>query len=90
MVQVIKQTEQRARRVYSCGLAEDFGEVQFPSGMTFSERRALVRYRQKKRKILKGEIYVRQFNKYEGDVYTWVADRDLFKIFCKYDLFPER
>lgn len=85
-VQVIHQGVHKARKTYECGLAEFFGDVEFPRGMKFSEIRQLVVYRRSRKKILKGDTYIRQFNIYEGDTYTWRANKAIFDIFCKYDL----
>lgn len=89
MARVISQTEQKARKDYVCDLGETVGDTEFPKGMTFAERRILVRYQQKRRRILKGEMYIRQFNELEGDTYTFIMDKGMYEIFCKYDLFPE-
>ena len=89
MPRIIKQTEPRARKDYSCNLAESAGEIDWPTGMTFSEIRSLVIYQNKGRKILKGEIYICQFNEWEGQVYQFKMDKSIFEIFCKYRLFPD-
>lgn len=60
--------------------------------ITFSEGRILVSYRNGQKNggvIEKGDRYVRQFNNYDGDVYTWRMKEELYNIACKYDLFPE-
>jgi hypothetical protein len=87
-VEVIRQTEHRSRIDRHCNASEFIGDIDFPRGMTFSELRSLSIYQKNKHKILKGEIYISQFNKYEGDVYTWNCKKDIFKILCKYNLLP--
>lgn len=60
--------------------------------ITFAEGRVLVKYRKDKRhlrRIYKGDLYERQFNNMDGDVFTFRMKKDLFDICCKYDLFPE-
>lgn len=80
------QVIHRARRSYDCDLAGFVGDVNFPRGMKFSEIRQLIIYQRNRRKILKGDTYVRQFNILEGDTYTWRANKAIWDIFCKYDL----
>ena len=60
--------------------------------ITFTEGRFLAKVRRgeiKGSKILVGQEYVRQFNKYEGDTYTWRTKKEFYDLASKYDLFPE-
>lgn len=59
--------------------------------ITFAEARILVKHRNRPKpyKILPGDMYERQFNNYDGQVYTWRMNRQLYELACKYDLFPE-
>ncbi len=86
MVEVIYHTEKRARKDYTCDLYEDFREVNLPNDLTEAEQQAVAIYSGKKGKILKGDLYVRQFNKFEGQPCTWRADKAMFDLFCKYKL----
>lgn len=56
--------------------------------LTFSEWRMIVRMREKKGKILKGEPYYWQFNTGDGDVWTFRASKEMYDLCVKYDLFP--
>jgi len=40
-------------------------------------------------RIQPGQLYQRQFNKYEGDAEVWRTKKFFYEIMCKYDLFPE-
>lgn len=98
MVECIQSTTQKARKVYNDDGWEfikqwmDDGcwvEKGYPKP-TFSELRVLVMHKNKPRpfKIEIGEIYERQFNKMDGDVYTYRMNKQLFEIAAKFDLFP--
>jgi hypothetical protein len=102
MVEVISSTEHKAKKVYNddcwefisewIGEGCPVGTIKKPEKITFSEARMLVKYRRDYKsagKIQIGQVYVRQFNKYEGDAYTWRAKKELYELACKYDLFPE-
>lgn len=39
--------------------------------------------------IEKGELYIRQFNKMEGDTYTWRTKKVFYDLIVRYDLFAE-
>jgi len=60
--------------------------------LSFSEKRALVYYRNNRRegaRIMPGQLYKRQFNKYEGEAYTFRTKQLFFELCCRYELFPE-
>ena len=67
------------------------GTYRKPQKITFAEGRILVAHRNKPKphKILPGEVYQHQFNKMDGDTYTFRMNQKLYEIACKYDLFPE-
>lgn len=88
MIEVISHTEQTARKDYHDDLRDIFDYGWRPIGMTISERRTWIKYRDR-RGIKKGDKYVRQFNKMDGDTYTWRAWEPMYKIFSKYDWFPD-
>jgi len=56
---------------------------------TDEEKQYVSAYHERKGLISKGEVYVRQGNIYDGSKYTFIADKGMFEIFCKYDLWPE-
>jgi hypothetical protein len=56
---------------------------------TDEEKAYVMAYKERDGKISKGDTYIRQGNVCEGTAYTFIADKAIFKIFIKYDLFPE-
>ena len=60
-----------------------------PKKVAFSDLRIIVQMRRENYAIKKGTLYRRQFNSYDGDVYTWRTREDMYQLMCKYDLFPE-
>lgn len=60
MIEVISHTEQTARKDYHDDLRDIFDYGWRPIGMTISERRTWIKYRDR-RGIKKGDKYVRQF-----------------------------
>ena len=89
MVEIIHESEPIARKEYSCMACAFLFELDDPCelGLTFKEKREVVKARQKKCKILKGEKYIRQFNKADGDTYSFRAIPAIHKICLKYDLY---
>jgi hypothetical protein len=68
------------------------GGCNLPMGkkMTFSEMRLVVGYRKGEligNKILKGQLYRRQFNCMDGQTYTFKLKEDFYNLAVKYDLF---
>lgn len=57
---------------------------------TFTEKRQIVKAKQNRWKILKGNKYIRQSVKYEGRIYTFKAIPDMHKLCLKYDWYPEQ
>lgn len=97
--QIIHKSVTKARKEYPDDGWEDiqnwngWSEKNTQRPLPFSERRMLVKYTRQKgnkgHRILKGEIYERQFNSYEGDTYVWRTKKVFYDFLCKYDLFPE-
>ena len=103
MLEIISNTTQKAKKeYYDDGWDEIWGWI---SGgchtydrrnkkipIPFSELRMAVKFRNDRKagaKINIGDEYVRQFNKYDGDAYTWRTKKVFYEWFVKYDLFPE-
>lgn len=95
MVEVISETKPKARKTYTCdscftilqgGTFNQFAEG---AGLTFAEKRALVEAKQSNYKIWKGEIYNKQVNKQDGDIYTWRSIPAIHAICCKYDMYVD-
>lgn len=60
--------------------------------LTMSEARYLVQVRNKTikpHKILPGQMYRRQFNKYEGSAYVFRTKEEFYQLCVKYNLWPE-
>lgn len=90
MVECIRSSVSRSKIERPCDLSEHVGNIDFPRDvLSFGEIRILVSYHRNKRRIMPGELYVRQFNKYEGDAYTWIAHKGIFDLLCRHKLFPE-
>ena len=91
-INIIHESNPRARRNYSCDACNFLFNLNFPSeiGLTFSECRAVIKARKSGYRILKGERYIRQFN---GDnsrnVWTFRAIPEIHNICAKYDLYEE-
>lgn len=98
MITVIHHTTQKARKEY-CDDGYEYIRNWIDGGcyaghgkkITFAEARILVAHRQKPKPymILPGETYVRQFNSIYGDTCTFRMNEQLYKLCCKYDLWPE-
>lgn len=104
MIEVIRSTVQKARKEYyddgwdtiqdwiGDGCPVYIGQRMERGHLLFSEARFLVKVRQRLitgHKILNGQIYRSQFNKYDGTTYYWRTKEEFYKLMCKYDLFPE-
>lgn len=90
MIEIIHQSEQKARKSYRCDACNFLFEFEPRDlGLTFSEMREMVKARQKGYRILPGEVYVRQFNKDGGDTWVFRAIPAIDKICVKYDLYRE-
>jgi len=92
MIEVISSAEYRAKKEYNDDGWEYITECGWFVGISFAQKRALVKYRKDRhagRKILPGDLYVRQFNKCDGTTYVWRTKKVFFEIICKLDLFPD-
>lgn len=103
MLDIIRSTTQKAKKEYHddgweeisewiSGGCETYDSRNKQISIPFSELRLVVKFRNDKKaggKINIGDEYVRQFNKYEGQTYTWRTKKVFFEWFEKYDLFPE-
>jgi hypothetical protein len=100
MIEIINRATYKARKEYRDD-AWEFIREWISSGcpvyygkkhLEFKEARLLVYYKNNPKiasKILPGQQYERQFNKYDGEVYTWRTKKEFFDLACKYDLFPD-
>ncbi len=88
--EVLHQSITKARKQYDCDLAWFIYDIEFSHcKMSFSELRILAEYKINNKKIMKGDIYIRQFNKKDGDVFTFRAKKDVWDLLNKYDLLFE-
>jgi hypothetical protein len=104
MIEIIRSTVQKAKKEYyddgwdiiqewvSEGCPVYKGRNYERGHLTMPEARFLVQVRNrtiKPHKILPGQVYRSQFNKYEGDTYTFRTKEEFFKLCSKYDLWPD-
>lgn len=95
MVEIIKETFPVARKQYVNEGYEWIINLNDVSHLkpkpSFAELRLMVSIirKHKFKKIEKGEKYIKQVNKYDGDVYIYWSNIECHKLCCKYDLFPE-
>ncbi len=82
----------RAKKNHICNACEcirwnlkDLADI----NLTFAEKRAVIQAKWDGWRILKGQMYLRQFNEFAGDVYTFKARLAIDSICRKYDLYPE-
>lgn len=57
--------------------------------LTFAEKRAIVRMKKQKCKILPGQKYIKQANIFDGDFCIWKADLEMHDICVRLDLYSE-
>ena len=88
MIEVLSESKPKARKNYDC-MASEFILNNGVDGMGFTrpELRSISKARKNGYKILKGEIYMRQNNKFDGELYTFKAIPAIAEICFKYDLF---
>jgi hypothetical protein len=91
MIEVIYDSKQKARKDYRDDSAEFVrdGLDYLKEMATFSELRAIARLKANNWKILKGQVYTRQVNKVDGDVYTFRSLPEIAALCHKHQLYPE-
>lgn len=91
MITVIHQYKYKARKNYNCDACNNLFESDICDlGLTFTEYRSVVKAKQNNSRILKGETYLRQFNRDDSNN-TWVfrAIPEIHEICIKYKLYEE-
>lgn len=88
MIEIIHESIQKARKNYSCNACDFLFEDDLPK-LTFSEYRSVVKAKQNKQRILKGQEYIRQFNGNGGDTWVYRAIPEIHKICLKYGYYEE-
>lgn len=93
MIEGISDKRPKARKVHSCDcrefMEEGLGYYKGTGKILFSDLRIIAKIKAENHKILPGTIYVRQVNKYEGDIWTYRARLDSYSLCSKYNLFPD-
>ena len=91
-VEVIHESTQVARKSYhddSCeSVMESLDYLKF-KGLSFSEWRSIAKAKASGWKIQKGQKYVSQFNKMDGQTFTFRTLPDILAICGKYNLYSE-
>ena len=90
-VELIRETNQKARKIYSCDASSWLREsgILCENVLTFAEYREVVKAKRNGWMIQKGEIYNRQFNKCDGEVYYFISIPAILAICLKYDVFGD-
>lgn len=57
--------------------------------MSFSELRSIARLKANNWRIVKGQLYIKQFNKQQGQYYTFYTLPDILRICVKYKLYGD-
>ena len=88
MITVLNESNPKAKRDMTCDAAPwvldaiDGGVI-----FTFSELRAIAKHKKCKFIIKKGDTYIKQNNKMDGNFYTFRAIIDLHDMCIKYNLY---
>ena len=92
MARVLEQRILTAKKIHDCDasyhvISECISNIM--DELTFKEKRACVRMKNAKMKILPGTKYIRQANIIDGDFYVWKADLEMHQICVRLDLYEE-
>ena len=87
-VEILSQSTQKANKDYHCDASEwlmnnGFGYCDF----SFSEKRVIAKARRNKYRITKGDMYLKQNNKFSGEIYTFRAIPEIHAICINHDLY---
>ena len=95
MVELIAELRPKARKDHDCHACEflngyyDFGLKDLVGiGLSFSEWRQIIKAKNNKWKIKKGDIYLRQTVRYD-EISTFKAIPEIHEICIKHDLYPK-
>lgn len=88
MITVLSESTPTARRDYACDAAHWVLEA-IDNGVffSFSELRVIAKHKRSKFIIKKGDTYIKQNNKMDGELYTFRAIPYLHEICIKYNLY---
>ena len=88
-VEVIREEKPVACKDYICDscmiLIESLPYMS--DSLTFNEKRAIVKARRNKWKIKKGQVYSKQVNKMDGEIYNFKSIPEIHEICLKHDLY---
>lgn len=88
MVTVLSESMPKARKSHSCMASEIIlaGGIN-GFGYSFSDLRIIAKAKKNKFQIIKGQEYIRQNNKCDGDIYTFKAIPGMHQICIDHDLY---
>lgn len=89
MITTIHEQKPVARKDYKCEACLFIRDGGYFDDMTFGEKRLVVKARQNKWMIKKGERYIRQFNTDGSDTWTFRAIPAMHDICVKYHFYHE-
>ena len=88
MITVLSESMPKARKTHRCMASEIIlGSGINGFGYSFSDLRIIVAAKKNKFKIVKGQHYLRQNNKCDGDIYTFKAIPEMHQICLDHDLY---
>ena len=90
-IECILDMRPKARKEHNCDACDlilnDLASL--VDELTFSEKREIVKARRNNWKIQKGEIYVRQSNKMDGEFYTFKAILPIHEICLDHEVYGD-
>jgi len=88
MIRVLSESEPVARKEHDC-MASEFILADGVNGFgySFADLRIIAKAKKNKFKIIKGQKYIRQNNKFDGELYTFKAIPEMHQICLNYDLY---
>lgn len=89
MIELIRNTNQKARKNYSCDCCDHLNQDlnYYLDEMTFTEKKAVVRARKNNWRIMKGHTYTKQVGKFDGVLYTHRAIPEIADICDRLDVY---
>ena len=88
MITTISSSNPIANKSHDCMASEfirNYGINGF--GYSFSELRAIAQAKRNNYKIVKGQAYIKQVNKFDGEVYTFKAIPEMHQICLAHNLY---
>ena len=88
MIRVLSEQTPTARKEHECMASEFIYNLGINGcGYSFAELRIIAKAKRNKYKIIKGQKYIRQNNKYNGELYAFKAIPEMHEICLKHDLY---